>query len=109
MWENIWTESIETISVVHEGKKPYQCSICNAKFSLKNDLNKHLVSTVHSRGKLNSCTICNAYKSRSCWTTLSKMSFWKINVVEYNVEISILADLFGISSHAVVVFCKDLS
>ena len=31
------------------------------------------------------------------------MSFWKINIVESNVRISIL-DLWGISFHAVVVF-----
>ena len=37
------------------------------------------------------------------------MSFWKLNLVETNVRISIL-DLWGISFHAVVVFGigKDL-
>ena len=30
------------ISLVHEGIKPFECSICEIKFSTKNGLNKHI-------------------------------------------------------------------
>ena len=47
------------ISAVHEGKKQFQCDICNAQFGEKAKLKIH-VATVHEGKKPFQCEICNA-------------------------------------------------
>ena len=43
---------------VHEGKKPFECSICNIKFARKEYLKKH-VSVHDSKKKQYNCLFCN--------------------------------------------------
>ena len=43
---------------VHDGKKPFNCSICDHKFSIKQSLTKHIAS-VHEGKKPYNCSICN--------------------------------------------------
>ena len=38
------------VATVHEGKKQFKCDICNTKFGIKSDLNRH-VATVHEGKK----------------------------------------------------------
>ena len=46
------------VESVHEGKKPYRCSICDYNFSQKNNLKAH-VESVHENVKPYNCVICN--------------------------------------------------
>ena len=46
------------VQSVHEGKKPFECSICNIKFARKDYLKKH-VSVHGTKKKQFNCTICN--------------------------------------------------
>ena len=34
------------VGTIHEGKKPFQCTICDARFGARGTLNKH-VGTIH--------------------------------------------------------------
>ena len=43
---------------VHEGKKPFECSICNIKFARRDYLKKH-VSVHDTKKKQFNCSICN--------------------------------------------------
>ena len=45
------------VAVVHEGKKPFQCEICNSCFSKKVGLEKH-ISSVHDGNKPFKCNLC---------------------------------------------------
>ena len=49
------------IETVHEGKKKHQCPICNAKFARRHDVTQHLMK-IHesSDDKPHSCTQCDA-------------------------------------------------
>merc|ERR1719187_699944 len=40
----------------HTGEKPYQCSVCEKRFSIKNSLNKHM--RIHTGEKPYHCSIC---------------------------------------------------
>ena len=51
------------ISSVQEGKKPYRCDICNAKFTSKQSLNGHMVS-VHEGKKPFKCETSDATFAR---------------------------------------------
>ena len=51
------------ISNVHEGNKPFKCSICNKKFGRKDVLKDH-ISAVHEGIKRHQCTICEKAFSR---------------------------------------------
>ena len=46
------------IATVHEGKKPFKCEACDAKFKSKQGMNGHIV-TVHEGKKLFKCEICD--------------------------------------------------
>ena len=46
------------LSTVHEGKKPFECSICDYKCSQKGPLNLHF-STIHEGKKPFNCSICD--------------------------------------------------
>ena len=54
------------VSAVHEGKKPFKCTICAATFSQKPHLKAHVLSNhkVHDGTKLNNCTNCAATFSK---------------------------------------------
>ena len=45
------------ISAVHEGKKPYKCTICDNSFGLKRNLKSHIAS-VHEGKKSFQCNVC---------------------------------------------------
>ena len=47
------------IETVHEGKKPYNCSICDSNFSSKGDLRRH-IEAVHKEKKPHICIKCDA-------------------------------------------------
>ena len=46
------------IATQHEGKKPYNCEICNAGFSQNVQLRAH-IAVVHQGKSPYSCPICN--------------------------------------------------
>ena len=46
------------IQSVHEGKKPFQCHICNNSFTLRSSLSKHIKS-VHEKLKPYKCKDCD--------------------------------------------------
>ena len=50
---------IQHFKSVHEGKKPFKCTICDTCFSLKTNLSKHIKS-VHEKRKPFKCNICDA-------------------------------------------------
>ena len=52
------TEEEGYIAKVHEGKKPFKCSICDYIFSQKEDFTRHIVS-VHDNKKPYRCSICD--------------------------------------------------
>jgi uncharacterized Zn-finger protein len=47
------------MTAVYEGKKPFECIICTAKFSLNDSLKKHIAS-VHEGVKPYNCILCDA-------------------------------------------------
>ena len=51
------------VSQVHENKKPFQCGTCQAKFLEEHELKRH-ISTVHEEKKPYKCSSCNAAFSR---------------------------------------------
>ena len=46
------------IENIHEGKKPFGCTICNARFALKADANRH-IDIIHGGNKPFTCSICD--------------------------------------------------
>ena len=52
------------ITIVHEGEKPFKCSICNYSASTKQHLDMHITS-VHEVKKTFKCSICDARFGRS--------------------------------------------
>ena len=46
------------IEGVHEGEKPYKCSICDHSFAIKGKLKIH-IDSVHDGKKPNKCLICD--------------------------------------------------
>ena len=46
------------VAIVHEGKKPFKCDICDARFSRKDPLNVHIAS-IHEEKKPFNCEICD--------------------------------------------------
>ena len=42
---------------MHEKKKPFECSICNKKFTQKGHMNGHIAS-VHNEMKRYECNLC---------------------------------------------------
>ena len=45
------------VSVVHEGKKPLTCDICNKGFTQQDHLNRH-VAGIHERKRPFKCDVC---------------------------------------------------
>ena len=67
---------------------------------------RHILSVHDGKTKLFKWNICEALVLKNQWIIKAiEINIWKINMVESNVRISIL-DLWGISFHAVVVFCS---
>jgi uncharacterized Zn-finger protein len=48
---------------VHEEKKPFECTICDASFAYKHHMNRHIVS-VHEEKKPFECNISDARFAR---------------------------------------------
>ena len=48
------------VEVVHEGIKPFKCSVCDVKFANKQHLKKH-IETIHEEIKPFKCTIRISY------------------------------------------------
>ena len=48
------------IEIVHEGIKPFKCSVCDVKFANKQHLKKH-IETIHEEIKPFKCTIRISY------------------------------------------------
>ena len=46
------------LTIEHEGKKPHNCSLCDAGFILRAQLNKHF-KAVHEQYRPHKCLICN--------------------------------------------------
>ena len=46
------------ISAVHEGKKPFKCTICDKRFGRKSHMELH-ISAVHEEKKPFKCLLCN--------------------------------------------------
>ena len=46
------------IAAIHEGKKPFKCSICNSKFARNGHLSQHIM-LVHEGKKPFKCSICD--------------------------------------------------
>ena len=65
--DTIFTKKGTWFSTLHEGKKPFNCSICDYKCSQKRNLTRHIAS-VHEGKKPNNCSICD-YKclKRGIW------------------------------------------
>ena len=51
------------IDTVHEGKKPYKCSLCDNSFSQKSNLKMH-IDSVHEGKKPYKCSLCGNSFSR---------------------------------------------
>ena len=47
------------IKSIHEGIKPYQCSMCDAKYAVKSYLNEHMIS-VHESKRPYECAFCES-------------------------------------------------
>ena len=48
------------VEAVHEGIKPFKCSVCDVKFANKQHLKKH-IETIHEEIKPFKCTIRISY------------------------------------------------
>ena len=51
------------IESVHEGKKPFTCTICNSSYTRKLSLRQH-IATVHEGNKPYACTLCKSSYTR---------------------------------------------
>ena len=47
------------ITSVHEGTKPYPCSLCETRFAQNGDLSRHM-KEVHEKVKRHKCPHCDA-------------------------------------------------
>ena len=52
------------VESVHEGKKPFKCSICDSSFAQSGNLKKH-IATVHEGQKPFKCSICDSSFTQS--------------------------------------------
>jgi uncharacterized Zn-finger protein len=57
--EELEEDPLNINSAVHEGKKVFQCNVCNSGFKHKTSLFRH-IDTVHEKKKPFKCTICEA-------------------------------------------------
>ena len=54
--------------IIHSGEKPFQCTICDAKFTQMNTLKSHM--NIHTHNKPYTCDICNkSFIQKSNMTT----------------------------------------
>merc|ERR1712001_808248 len=57
----------------HEGKQPFQCNICDAKFTTKHGMTGH-VAAIHEGKKPFKCNICNTeFASKWCYETHARI------------------------------------
>ncbi|ORY39174.1 hypothetical protein BCR33DRAFT_649849, partial [Rhizoclosmatium globosum] len=49
--------NLKSHSYCHSGERPHKCVYCNASFSRKHDLQRH-VRTLHSKDRAHTCTVC---------------------------------------------------
>jgi uncharacterized Zn-finger protein len=57
--EELEEDPLNINSAVHEGKKVFQCNVCNSGFKHKTSLFRH-IDTVHEKKKPFKCTVCEA-------------------------------------------------
>ena len=57
--EDLEEDPLNINSNVHEGKKVFQCNVCNSGFKHKTSLFRH-IDTVHEKKKPFKCTVCEA-------------------------------------------------
>ena len=73
---------------IHEGKRPYQCSVCHMEYGHKVSLNKHVRITGHfsseSKNNVNEnkCLICNIrYTKKTHYLTIHNASLHSMVVI----------------------------
>ena len=58
-------KSLDCIKSIHKGLRPYNCSICDSKFSYKKNLKYH-EKAVHKIGKSSKNSESNGFQCRQC-------------------------------------------
>ena len=58
MIPNFQGKTVKHIELVHEGKRPFECSSCGSRFGYKNDFNEEIVP-IHENKKHFKCYICD--------------------------------------------------
>ena len=76
---------------VHEGKIPFNCKICNAKFSLLPDLKTHMLSAHYRKKSVNDLASCGCLKGH--YTSVIDNAYLNISdIAEFQVLDDAISD-----------------